>query len=77
MKLIILDHFHVFVPQGQFESGPHKGENKPDRQVNFAKDQTVDGDDLPEGQSATDWIAKGLARAVDPAPEVEAPASTF
>jgi hypothetical protein len=61
MKLTILDHFHVFVPQGQFESGPHKGEDKPDRKINFVKNQTIDEADLPEGQSAQDWIEKGLA----------------
>ena len=53
-KLIIDANFHVFVSQG---------EGKPERKVAFTKGLLVDASDIPEGQSAEDWIAKGLAKA--------------
>lgn len=53
-KLIIEANFHVFVSQG---------EGKPERKVEFTKGMVVAENDMPEGQSAEDWIAKGLAKA--------------
>lgn len=52
-KLVILANFHVFVAQ----------EGLPERKVTFERSQVVAVADLPEGQSAEDWIAKGLAKA--------------
>jgi hypothetical protein len=56
-KLIILANFHVFVAAGK---GPGGGD-LPDRKVSYTKGMVVPLADVPQGQSAEDWIAKGLA----------------
>lgn len=53
-KLIIETNFHVFVPQS---------EGRPERRVEFKAGMLVEADDIPEGQTADDWVAKGLAKA--------------
>lgn len=53
-KLIVEANFHVFVPQG---------EGLPERRVEFTRSMLVPVDDIPEGQTADDWVAKGLAKA--------------
>lgn len=53
-KLIIETNFHVFVPQG---------EGRAERRVEFTRSMLVPVDDIPEGQTADDWVAKGLAKA--------------
>lgn len=53
-KLIIEANFHVFVPTG---------EGKPERKATFTKGMVLEASDIPEGQSAEDWIAKVLAKA--------------
>lgn len=53
-KLIIEANFHVFVPQG-----PGLAE----RRVEFRRSMLVAVDDIPEGQTADDWVAKWLAKA--------------
>ena len=53
-KLIIEANFHVFVPQG---------EGLPERRVEFTRSMLVPVDEIPEGQTADDWVAKGLAKA--------------
>ena len=50
-RYLVLENFHVFVPQG--EGGSEK-------KVIYLKGQVVE--DVPEGQSAEDWIEKGLTR---------------
>ena len=50
-RYLVLENFHVFVPQG--EGGTEK-------KVIYLKGQVVE--DVPEGQSAEDWIEKGLTR---------------
>lgn len=60
-SLRILANFHVFVSQGRYDSGPHEGEDKPARRVDFVRGQSVPVADLPPDQSADDWKAKGLA----------------
>lgn len=56
-KLQIVANFLVWVP-----AEPGK-----DRKVEFTKGMVLDADALPAGQSAEDWIAKGLAKAVSTA----------
>ena len=53
-KYIIALNFHVFVSQG---------EGKPERKQPFTKGQVIEENDIPAGQSADDWVAKGLAKA--------------
>jgi hypothetical protein len=53
-KLIVETSFHVFVPQG---------EGRPERRVEYRAGMLVEADDIPEGQTADDWVAKGLAKA--------------
>ena len=53
-KYIIALNFHVFVSQG---------EGKPERKQPFTKGQVIEENDIPAGQSADDWVAKGLATA--------------
>lgn len=50
-RYLVLENFHVFVPQD--EGGTEK-------KVIYLKGQVVE--DVPEGQSAEDWIEKGLTR---------------
>lgn len=54
-KYLIEANFHVFVSQG---------EDKPEVKVAFTKGMVVEVDDIPKGQDAADWVAKGLAKAV-------------
>jgi hypothetical protein len=58
-KLIIAANFHLFVGQGQNADGT----DKPARKVTFSKGMVVDANDIPEGQTAEDWVSKGLATA--------------
>ena len=53
-KYIIALNFHVFVSQG---------EGKAERKQAFTKGQVIEENDIPAGQSADDWVAKGLATA--------------
>lgn len=64
-KLLILQNFAVMVPTGTYESGQHAGENKPDRRVPYSKGMVVNEADVPEKQSADDWIEKELAEAAE------------
>ena len=57
----IVANFHVFVPQ---PAGPD-GKPQPEKRVHYARGQSVPGDEIPSGQSAADWIDKGLAEALD------------
>lgn len=50
-RYLVLENFHVFVP-------PDGGGSE--KKVIYLKGQVVE--DMPEGQSAEDWIKKGLAR---------------
>lgn len=52
-KHIIEANFHCYVSQG---------DDKPERKVSFTKGMVVEAADIPEGQSAADWVAKGLAK---------------
>lgn len=56
-KLQIVANFRVWVPD---EPGK-------DRKVEFTKGMVLDAADVPAGQSAEDWVAKGLAKAVSAA----------
>lgn len=53
-KYLIESNFHCYVNQG---------EGKPERKVIFTKGMVVEANDIPEGQNADDWVAKGLAKA--------------
>ena len=53
-KYLIEANFHVFVSQG---------DDKPERKASFTKGMVVEAADIPQGQSAADWVAKGLAKA--------------
>lgn len=53
-KLIIEANFHVFVGQGA---------GKPEAKAVFTKGMVVEGSDIPEGHTADEWVAKGLAKA--------------
>ena len=50
----IVANFHVFVPAAEG-----------DRRVAYQRGQTVKVADIPDDQSAQDWIEKGLAEALD------------
>lgn len=50
-RYLVLENFHVFVPQDAGGS---------EKKVIYLKGQVVE--DVPEGQSAEDWIEKGLTR---------------
>ncbi len=52
-KLQIIANFRVWVP----DAGK-------DRKVEFTKGMVLDESAVPEGQTAEDWLAKGLAKAV-------------
>lgn len=58
-KVLVLENFHVFIAQGKDADG----NDKPDRRAAFTKGMVVEVDDIPAGQSADDWVAKGLAKA--------------
>ncbi len=58
-KLIIAQTFHLFIRQGQHEDGT----DKPARRATFAKGMVIELDEIPEGHTADDWVAKGLATA--------------
>lgn len=64
MRLLILENFSVYIParDGQREE-----------KCSFSKGMTPDADKLPAGQSAEDWIAKGLAKAASAASSATAP----
>lgn len=64
-KLLILENFHVYVADG-FQAD---GKQKPDKRVALTKGMTLSPDQLPAGQSAADWVEKGLAKAVEKAAE--------
>lgn len=53
-KYIIEANFHVYVSEG---------DGKPERKAAFTKGMVVEAADIPQGQSADDWVAKGLAKA--------------
>jgi hypothetical protein len=55
MKVEIVENFRVWVST---EPG------QPERKVGFTKGMVVDEPNVPAGQSAQDWIDKGLAKAV-------------
>lgn len=58
-KLIIVQNFKVDVPNaGENPDGTPKAATV----VAYTKGMVVAADDIPEGQSADDWIAKGLAK---------------
>jgi len=66
-KLLILQSFHRYVPTGEFRTvkkpGGEQDRVEIERREGLAKSTTVEvSDDL-----AADWIAKGLARAVEAA----------
>jgi hypothetical protein len=52
-KYIIEANFHVYVSE----------DGKPERKAAFTKGMVVEAADIPQGQSADDWVAKGLAKA--------------
>ena len=52
-KYIIEANFHVYVGQG---------DDKPERKASFTKGMVVEAADIPQGQSAADWVGKGLAK---------------
>lgn len=54
MRIKIVGNFHVFVPK----------EGR-DRRVAFTAGAVLEASDLPAGQSAQDWLDKGLAVVVD------------
>lgn len=56
-KFMIVANFHVYVAQGKNLDDT----DKPDRKVTFSKGMVVDANDIPEGQTADDWVAKELA----------------
>jgi len=53
-KYIIEANFHVYVSEH---------DSKPERKAAFTKGMVVEAADIPQGQSADDWVAKGLAKA--------------
>lgn len=53
-KYIIEANFHVFVAQGE-------GVNE--KKAVYSKGMVIEESEIPAGQSADDWIAKGLAKA--------------
>ena len=53
-KYIIEANFHVYVSEG---------DGKPERKAAFTKGMVVEAADIPQGQSADDWVVKGLAKA--------------
>ena len=53
-KYLIEANFHVYVSQG---------DDKPERKASFTKGMVVESADIPQGQSAADWVGKGLAKA--------------
>lgn len=59
MKVLIELNFHVFIP-------PHV-ESHPETKKTYSRGQVIDASDIPDGQSAEDWISKGLATAADAA----------
>lgn len=60
MKVRITTNFHVFAPK-----------DGRDRRVAFTAGTVIDAGDLPPGQSARDWVEKGLAEEVGGASVVE------
>ncbi|NQW54296.1 MAG: hypothetical protein HQ465_23945 [Rhodospirillales bacterium] len=58
-KLIIAATFHLFVGQGQNADGT----DKPARRATYAKGMVIEAFEIPEGHTADDWVAKGLATA--------------
>lgn len=54
-KYLIEANFHIFISQGEV---------KPERKIAFSKGMVVEASDIPEGQDADEWVAKGLAKAV-------------
>ena len=58
MQLIVLQPFYVWVPSGKNADGT----DKPDRRQSYSPGQTLQSQDVPEGQSTEDWIEKGLVR---------------
>ena len=52
-KHIIEANFHCYVSQG---------DDKPERKASFTKGMVVEAADIPQGQSAADWVGKGLAK---------------
>lgn len=76
-KLLILQSFHRYVPIGEFRTVTKPGGEHErveiERKEGLAEGKTVEvGDDL-----AADWIAKGLARAVEPPSAAERPLLTY
>jgi hypothetical protein len=62
-KLLILQSFHRYVPTGEFRTATNGAQDRVEleRKQALAKGTMVEvADDL-----AADWIAKGLARAVE------------
>lgn len=57
-KLKIVAPFRIWLSQGVYEDGEHKGKDKPSVRRDFAEGQIVE--DATESQ-AEDWKAKGLA----------------
>lgn len=54
MRVVIVAHFHVFVPQGK---------DRPEKRIAYSEGMFVAAADVPTGQSLQDWIDKGLAEA--------------
>lgn len=63
MKYLINANFHVFVPVPEGADG----KPRPEAKKVFGRGQVIDESDIPDGQSAEDWISKGLATAADAA----------
>lgn len=57
----IVASFHIFVPQ----PAGHDGKPQPEKRQHYARGQSVPVDEIPTGQSAADWIEKGLAEALE------------
>lgn len=56
--LVILQGFSVFAPRS-------KRRGKGEERVRFGAGMVIEEKDIPPGQSAEDWIEKGLAKRAD------------
>lgn len=53
-KIVITQDFHVFVAVAP---------DRPERKTPFMASMVVDVTEIPEGHTAEEWVAKGLAKA--------------
>ena len=56
----IIQNFHVREAELTTDGGHRDG-----RHITFVRGQSIPLDEVPAGQSAQDWIDKGLAEALD------------